>query len=409
MKQPYLNPAVVCPLLWASVVAAALLSGLDFYPLSESFLVYVPAAVLAFSVAALLGETAARRLKIAGVAYARITRLRVPASPQGLIRLHVACMVFSLVFQCLDHRLIAGGSWWRPDGLIIYRLAVSEFGVPVNYRFTAVLNYFFFALGPLLWIYWRELSTVMRTGCLVCLGVFVYLSTSRASFFTIVLLSVLFILHFRPRVQLAGLVALLLFFSFQLIGALVGKAGSDAFWIYLYAPTFALDQIIQGVRTDVPGALYTFYPLQPFLTRLGFIAARQSNNLSYYETPYRTNVYTMFGTFILDFGITGSILWMLVLGWVSGIIRGLQRRLPHVPYLAFLSSLSITILLLGVFHDYYSTAGYVWFSLFFATLLFPRVLPEGRLARGRAPRSRATDPTRLAALGDTNTPAPSAG
>lgn len=383
MKQPYLDPAILCPLLWVSVIGAALASGLDFYPLSDAFFLYMPVAVTTFSLTAVAGHALALNLEIARIAYARLSALRVQLTPVALIRLHLCCMVLSLMFQCLDHQLIAGGIWWQPSGLIIYRLAVSEFGVPVNFRFTAVLNYFFFALAPLLWMYWGEITKRLRLACVLCLTFFVYLSTSRASFFTIVLLTVLFILHFRPRIELVGLVALLLFFAFQLIGALVGKSGSAAFWIYLYAPTFALDQIIQGIRTDVAGAFYTFYPLQPLLGRLGFIAERQSNNLSYYATPYRTNVYTVFGPLILDYGLTGSIIWIGIFGTISGLIRGMQRRVPTVPFMAFLSSLSITILLLGVFHDYYTTAGYVWFTLVFSTALFPRVLPAGR--RSHAP------------------------
>ncbi|HEY1952408.1 MAG TPA: oligosaccharide repeat unit polymerase, partial [Gemmatimonadaceae bacterium] len=122
--------------------------------------------------------------------------------------------------------------------------------------------------------------------------------------------------------------------------------------------------------------VYSFSVIRPLLTRLGMISFQPWSLLSYYETPYRTNVYTVFGPYVLDFGILGSILWLSLFGFISGLIHGLRIRYRHIPYLAFLSALSLTLLTLGVFYDYYTSAGYVWLSLIFSTLLFPRELPD---------------------------------
>ncbi len=377
MKQPLLNPAVVAPLLWIAVVAAALLSGLDFYPLDALFFAYLAAAVGTFSVFALIGAAAGGKLQLTERLYQNSRSLAVKLHPRQLVAIHLSCILVSLLFQSLDHQIIAGPGWWRPDGLIIYRISITENSMAVNYRWTAVLNYFFFALAPILRLSWRQLGMFQRVTSVLGLAAFVYLSTARASFFTITLLFGLFLLHGRPRIWLAILASLVLFFAFQLLGALVGKSGSEAFWIYLFAPMFAMDQILHGVRTDLPGTAYTFSFLQPFLVRLGFLPARQANLLSYYSTPYPTNVYTVFGPFVLDFGIAGSIVCMGVFGFASGILRGLQQRHPRDAYLMFLSSLSLTLLVLGVFYDYYTSAGYVWFTILFATFLFPRTFSDG--------------------------------
>jgi len=372
MRTPLLSPALLFPLLWVLVVSAAQLSGLDFFPLSRLFYLYLAGAIGSFSAAAVLGATAARRLRLVGNLYSHVHDLALSLTPQRLVCLHVAVMATSLFFQCLDHRAIAGSGWWRPEGLIAYRISVGELGIAANYRFTAIFNYFFFAAAPLLWLQWRRVTPAVRWGAVACLVTYIYLSTARASFFTIFLLLGFFILHFRPKIYLVAGGALVLFFSFQLLGSIVGKSDFSAFWIYLFAPVYALDQILNGMRTDLPGLYYSFRFFQPILSALGFMHPPQTYYLAYYSTPFRTNVYTMFGPFVLDFGIAGSIVCVTVFGFASGVVRGLQLRFRRVPYLAFLSSLSLTLLALSAFYDYYTSAGYVWFSILFSTFLFPR-------------------------------------
>lgn len=381
----YLHPAVLFAMTWVVLVLAASISRLEFYPLSGLFYLYLFSAIGAFAIAALAGSWASMNLRVFRRIYEVTEAFALRLDARTVVNLYLVAMTFSLIVQALDHAIIVGPGWWQPMGLIIYRISIAELAVPANFRWVAILNYFFFSAVPVLWMFWHDMPRVKKLLFVMLLLAFIYLSTARSSLFTIVLIGSAFVLHHRPRITLVLLVGLLLFFSFQLIGSLVGKDSFEAFWIYLFAPTFALDQILAGLRADLPGTYYSFRFFLPFLEKLSLIPPQPSNLLSYYETPYATNVYTVFGPYVLDFGIVASVLIITAFGLASGMIFGLQQRFASVPYLKFLSALSLTILVLGVFHDYYTSSGYVWFSLFFSLLLFPRSYP----ASARAETERA--------------------
>ncbi|HEY1952157.1 MAG TPA: hypothetical protein VGG76_05075, partial [Gemmatimonadaceae bacterium] len=239
-----LNPAVLCPLLWAVIIAGANLSNLDFYPLSGRFYAYIVTVVAAFSLAAVAGQQTGQRFTLASNVFRRIAQLDLRLSPNGLANLYIAVMAFSLFFQTLDHMILSGSQWFLPAGLILYRVSISDLGLTANYGFTSLLNYFFFSAGPLLWLFGGSIPRAKKIAIVAMLAYFIYLSTARASFFTVALIAGYFVLQYRPRITLVAGAALVIFFAFELIGSLVGKAGFDAFWIYLYAPMYALDQIL---------------------------------------------------------------------------------------------------------------------------------------------------------------------
>jgi oligosaccharide repeat unit polymerase len=206
---------------------------------------------------------------------------------------------------------------------------------------------------------------------------FIYLSTARSSLFTIVLIAFFFYAHLLKqnyKVIFLGICMLLfLVFGFGAIAQIVGKYTGDntlSFFTYLFGPSHALDQIINGVRHGDPKAVFTFRPLHGVLEYFGLIS-KQPFLLPYYTNP-TVNVYTMFGCYILDYGLIGSIIFVSVLGFLSGVLYGKLRSEMDNGTFVFLSSLNLTVLTLGVFYDYYTGAGYVWASILAASFFFPK-------------------------------------
>jgi len=281
-------------------------------------------------------------------------------------------MVVSLLIQAYDMLLLLGSGWWTPANVVLFRFLVYEEHQSVNFPWVSALNFFFFTAIPLLLCHpskrWQRVAIFsLMTG-------FVYLSSARASIFTIALIAYFFDwqLHgFRYRLSLS--IAAVLLGSYYVIGAMAGKDTSEietfAVANYAIGPSHVLDQILSNVRHDQLGAVYIFPFLHNTLHAAGLIP-EQIPNLAYYFTPHAMNVYTIFGPYVLDYGIYGSLVCIVGIGLVSGLIFWASRILKD-RYLFFMQSVVLTLLCLSIFHDLFTSAGYVWASAFLGFFFFP--------------------------------------
>jgi len=382
-----LNPAMLFPLVWLIVVTTSPFSSLDFYPYSELFYWYLSAAVALFTLSVILSKGIFRYTFPIQLFNDFRSALSFKLSGHRKINLYILAMFANLLVQGYDRSLLLGSGWWTPGNVVLFRFMVYEWNQSPNFPWVSALNFFFFTAIPILLCH--PSKRWQRVAIFSLLIGFVYLSSARASIFTIALIAYFFDWQQHGfRLKLSTSIAAVLLGSYYGIGAMAGK---DTFEIetfavanYAIGPSHALDQILSNVRHDQLGAVYMFPFLHNTLHAAGLIP-EQIPNLAYYFTPHATNVYTIFGPYVLDFGIYGSLVCIASIGIVSGLIFWASRSLRD-PYLVFLQSVILTLLCLSIFHDQFTSAGYVWASIclgFFFFTLSKRIAKRDSFASTR--------------------------
>jgi oligosaccharide repeat unit polymerase len=367
--------------MWSVVVLGSNLLT-DFPSYSADFYLYLFSALFFFSMFFYMPYYFSKRIKIVFEWGGKKNREYFwRKTPKNIINLYLSFMLISVILQSISHFFLVGDKWFLPSGIELYRLLeTTGGGVKPLFTWVKIFNYFFFSCLPILITYGHEAGRGKVISLCFLLVIFIYLSTARSCLFTVVLIGFFFYAHFikkNYRAIFFGIFALfVLFLGFALIAQLVGKyTGNNllSFYGYLFAPSHALDQIILGVRHGDPAAIYTFRPFLGVLEHVGLIE-KQPFLLPYFSNP-TVNVYTMFGCYILDYGVVGSMVVVSILGFISGVIyckaKIALKAGTNGPFV-FFSSLNLAILVLGVFYDYYTSAGYVWVSLFAAPLFFPK-------------------------------------
>ncbi|HEX7900654.1 MAG TPA: O-antigen polymerase [Planctomycetota bacterium] len=365
-----LNPALLFPAIWLGVVLTSAFSGIPFYPYSNGLLFYLAGAVLTFCACSLMTQTAV--MKTLPRRSSSLTLSWLPIGPRHASSVYLVCMSVSILFQIVDRWLFVGSDWWTPTGLNIYRTTLTDHEEASHFPAIALLNFFFFSAIPFVITNRHVLSQNAKLAILTLLACYIYLSTARASLFAASLIGLFFYCHYRFRPVLLLLAAGGLYSLFEILGGLVGKASDGeigSFWLYTLAPSHALDQIVEGYRADWSNTLYSFRPLHRVLSSLGLIYP-QPHLWPYYETPYPTNVTTLFGPYVLDYGIAGSLVWTGLFGAFSGFLHGLTRRFPQNSGAAFAGSLNLSILTLGIFYDYYTSSTFVWIGFLLTPVFF---------------------------------------
>jgi oligosaccharide repeat unit polymerase len=149
------------------------------------------------------------------------------------------------------------------------------------------------------------------------------------------------------------------------------------FFKYLLEPSHALDSLINGENLEKFEDLFlTFRPLHSFIEKLGMIT-KKAQLLPYIVnnyTQFPVNVYTMFGVYIIDYGIYGSFIIIFIIGFWSGIIEKMSFIFRENKMMKIIYSLNLTCLTLGCFYDYYFSSGFVWITviLCFTVIFYPR-------------------------------------
>lgn len=368
-----LNPAFVFVSAWLFVISASHLYAFD--PYSNRFYLYVAIGSSVF----VLG-VAVSRLFVLRETLHLLRTLRRIFFIRKAIPVYVLAMIAGLLFNAYNRYIMIGPDWWQPERVIDYRTLLLEERETPPFPWVSYLNYFYFSAIPLMMC--LKPSRFQKAILYAVVLVYIYISAARASIFTIALIAYFFDWQIRGfRVKLTAVIATLLIATFSAIAIFTGKVDEEHFTIEAYslAPSHALDQIIQGGRQDRPDTFYTF-PFLP-LHRLHLIHEQWMNNVFYF-TPIPTNVYTIFGPYILDYGIPGSLVWIFAIGILCGAAFTIARK-KEDPYMVFVYSMILTLLCLSVFHDHFTSSGYVWASIVLGFLFFPISWPQ--LVKSYAP------------------------
>lgn len=364
-----LNPAILFPVIWIFVIVLSPISGLNFDEYSNIFYLYIAVTVIVFSIFSILGGELANAFPLK-----KIILLRRRIAFKSNINTYIIIMSASIFLQIFDHALMLGSDWWSPVNIVLYRYMVFEENETIKFAWVSWFNFFFFTAIPML----KLVSTKIWQKILIYILIFgfVYLSSARAPILVIML-----ILHFFDwikngfRLRLT-LVSISVFLSFYMVIAIMTEKIGDQFGVLAYAlaPSHAFDQILNGVGNEKSVELYTFPLLHNFLYLIGVISEIPSRNLGFYFTPVPTNVYTIFGPYVLDFGIMASVVFLAGIGLICGFIYKLSKRNDN--YLIFLCSMMTALLCLSVFHDYFTSAGFVWASAVLGFVFFPQKGPQ---------------------------------
>jgi oligosaccharide repeat unit polymerase len=364
-----LNPALVFPLVWLAVVVISPLSVLDFPPYSERFYWYVLGAVGTFTLGVAFAWSLSHSFPhklfhdLRGLAF----------QGRWVLYLYFGVMVFALYLQVQNRAELMGPEWWLPENIVKFRYFVTEEQAAQLYPWVSYLNFFFFSAIPVLICHRAPKTMWAVVG--VLLLTYVYFSSARASIFTIALIAYFFDWQRNGfRFKLTATVGGILVAAYFAIAVLTGKTADEGahFGLLAYAlsPSHALDQILNG-QWRWSDNVHTFKFAHSILHGWRVISDLNVGNDPFYWTPHPTNVYTIFGPYVLDFGVWGSLVWMLAIGMACGLLYYVAKH--GDPYMVFLYALAISLLCLSMFHDHFTSSGYVWASIVLGFFFFPRV------------------------------------
>lgn len=372
-----IHPVFIFLTLWAGVIVFSNLLG-NFYPYSHKLYLYMAGVGVIFSTVCMLVANFIQKMNLNIKSAFKNPLL---CRPNTLISIYISLMCLSLILQCISHWEMVGSGWWLPRGLERYRALVTTYGESPYFSFTLFFNYFFFSAIPVILALKNKIPVLSKVTIFLLLLLFFYISASRSTAFVIILLAFFFWLHTAGHYMAiyklvlgGGMLLGFLYGLFVVFGSLLGKYGgfSSHFFVYFIAPSHALDLIINGSVVE-PDKMYSFRVLQIILDHLGLINI-QSIQLPDYHVPFTVNVYTMFGPYVLDYGLSGSFLCVAIFALISGLLYGLVKKYPGNAYFIFLSALNLTIIVLSVFYDYYTSSGFVWLSILLGVLFFPKTI-----------------------------------
>lgn len=363
------SPALFFATFWLVIVAFSGVELFGFYEFSDVFFIYLYSAFGVFALASLFGKVIANSA-FPGIALPKKVLTLKHANYVGV---YLFFMSAGILVMCWQHYSVVGANFLTPEGINRYRYMVTEMGVSVNGGILSLFNFFFYTAIPLLLTIGPAQRKRVNVFFVFLLFSFVYLSSARASMFVICIIA--FFYYLLTRRQGVGgklvLLIVLLASAFIILGILTGKGHFSSIWRYAFGPVHAFDQIVtHGPPANGPD-LYLFRPIHSLLIKLGAIDPAVSRILPYISTPYTVNVYTVFGPYVIDFGVIGSMGFLFFWGCLTGFLVRLGEKYVS-PYVTLLAALSMTLIILGVFYDYYLSSAFPWIIAIFGTFFFPK-------------------------------------
>ncbi len=359
------RPSMLFAFFWGGILMIGSLPFFGYEEFSDKLITYIVIAIILFASFSMLGSFLADKITFKN----RIFKV-VPDLYYGEV--YFLMMLASILLICLDHYLIVGNNWWNPSGINNYRYEVTEGGKASNLKGGAIFNYFFYTAMPLVIACGASMSKKIKVGLLLCTLIFIYLSASRSSFFLISLLTFWFYFFYHGTISSAKTIVMVLILvaAFLILGSITGKSNVNGLWRYFLSPIHGLDVILQSSGGLGDFDLYLFRPFHSILYSFDIINKPDSLLLPYVYTPYPVNVYTFFSPYILDFGLFGSYIALSILGVLTGYFsqKGYRSTSPRSKLIA---SLFMTMLILGVFYDYYLSSGFPLYIFVLSIFIFP--------------------------------------
>lgn len=163
-----------------------------------------------------------------------------------------------------------------------------------------------------------------------------------------------------------------LFIVFVVFGSFLGKLGSDLhgllsiFWIYLLGGITAFQELFSNQDIFTYGN-YSFRTFYAIFKKIGFDVDVQNLIQKYVHIPYPTNVYSVFSSYFLDFGIYFVFIAQFIFGLFHSCLFLLSKKKNL--YAILIYSLSMYMLFMQFFQDQYFSLLSQWIIYGFILLL----------------------------------------
>lgn len=297
--------------------------------------------------------------------------------------------MFWLFFQLglLDRYLMIGPTFFLPETVMQYRITMTMESGQNVIKGLSLGNFFLFMMPAYIIAYPNRFNRISLPLVILAVLFYIYLSSARSTLFISALSAFYFwVLPKKINVNIVIRIVLLvaiLIYGFELLGQVVGKSTSElGFIVYAAAPLHAFDALLVGEGT-LDDHFLSFYPIHSIL--MHFFSFLPATSLPNIFTPLPTNVYTMFGVYYADYGMSGLFLAMILIGVISGALQKLYISTGN-GLLRLWAAINMTILTLSIFYDYYTTSGVIWMTILLSPFFFsmrPDVKHEKLLSRSR--------------------------
>ena len=356
-----LHPGVMMSGLWTIVAAAYLVLPHEMRPLRSETLLLVCAAVLAFVVGSLSVTVAAPP--------DRSAQLQSTAVRQILFWLALIGLP-AFAWRALE---IAESAAFTESSIINLRIALTgEFEDAQTYGVLGYLVPVSFT-STLVELASSQRRLFQRRGWIALIVSLSYavLSTGR-TFLFVILISLAFIALIQKRLRPATMLWVgmaMLAGAFFGLGWLFNKIGDDspnayalgavdAVSLYLLGSLAAFDHTLAQPVAPLEWGLTTFRSVMAVLAAAGADVKVVPLVKEYVFVPEATNVFTVFLPYLQDFGITGTVLFMALFGWMHA--RLYRAAKSQDPRLVILYALSVYPLLMQFFQDQYFSLLTTW-------------------------------------------------
>jgi len=153
----------------------------------------------------------------------------------------------------------------------------------------------------------------------------------------------------------------------QLYASGIAQIAGVFFVSYIVGPLAAFDAFLQnpGGLGEVPNHTFKFY--LTILAHLHLIQYTPAPMLQeFVGVPYPVNVYTMYKDYVIDFGVSGALAAIAIIGFLHAL---LYRKAMTGSFLGgFLFALSMFPVTMAIFTDQYSSLGNYTNALLFAAI-----------------------------------------
>jgi oligosaccharide repeat unit polymerase len=238
---------------------------------------------------------------------------------KNYIRLVFIIPIFYLFFRILDIFLITGNYSLNYENLALYR-AILTTGINTvsNFFFFSFFNNLFFFLPCITFYYLLNKNITIFQSCILIFYFifFVYLSTSRSTLFLSFIILFFFLAFAKISIKKVILIPLTLVFCYFLLGFLFHGTNADFTNIlnYIILPLIAFDRILENPEIVSNDYLLILRFLKPLLIKFK-LSSSSIEQLDYvfFENNSYTNVYTIFGVYVLSFGIVGATIFIFAI------------------------------------------------------------------------------------------------
>lgn len=385
----YLYPPVIFSILWTGLLLALFLAGSMFYSITLETLIIYFLGTLAFSIGGFIAIAIFIKRGMSSVKIENDHNKSMREYKNYFINLTLLIAIIAFPFYYSRLTEIASYSGFENIwsairyetvygdvrlGLWSYMVGFVRFGAAISFleyriKNTGKIRAIIFIVISLAY----DLFSMARTG---------------AFFLLFMIFGQEIIMRKRINFRSILLIFIIIFLIFSIPGVLLEKVGSPLFspyenlrsifnsiMVYSLGGLVAFDNVVNNSDFYSGPRIVTFRFFIALLNRLGlssYYVPRYIPIITY--TPAETNVYTIYFSYFLDYGIAGIIICMLLVGFLCSLIF-VKAYFQKSPSYVFLYGMIVPSILVSSLNEAFITALSYWLQAFiflFFIYIFPK-------------------------------------